>query len=111
MANILLVPLGSHGDVHPFVGIGLGLRARGHRVRIIANPYFESLIKGVGLNLIPLGTADEYRRLNHHPDLWHRTRGTRLIFSLLGSFIRPMYRLIAENCVPGDTVVACSTLS
>ena len=53
----------------------------------------------------PLGTADAYRRLNQHPDLWHRTRGTRLIFSLLGSFIRPMYRLIAEHCVPGETVV------
>src|SRR5207248_558546 len=36
--NILLVPIGSHGDVHPFIGIGLALRARGHRVRVIVNP-------------------------------------------------------------------------
>src|SRR5437588_3506714 len=102
MASILLVPLGSHGDVHPFVGIGLALRGRGHRVRVIANPFFAPLIQGVGLELIPLGTAEEYRRLNRHPDLWHRTRGTRLIFSMLGSFIRPMYRLIVEHCVPGE---------
>jgi len=109
--NVLLVPLGSHGDIHPFVGIGLGLRARGHRVRMIVNPFFAPLVEGVGLELIPLGTADEYRRLNQHPDLWHRTRGTRLIFSLLGSFIRPMYRLIAEHCTPGETVMAASTLA
>ena len=32
MAHFLLLPVGSHGDIHPFVGIGAGLRARGHRV-------------------------------------------------------------------------------
>jgi UDP:flavonoid glycosyltransferase YjiC (YdhE family) len=32
MANILLLPIGSSGDVHPFVALGLGLGDRGHRV-------------------------------------------------------------------------------
>ena len=109
--NVLLAALGSHGDVHPFVGIGLALRARGHRVRVIANPYFASLIEGVGLELIPLGTAEEYVRLAKNPDLWRRIRGLRTVLSGVALYIRPMYRAIAQKTVPGETIVAASTLA
>lgn len=109
--NVLLVALGSHGDVHPFVGVGLGLRARGHRVRVIANPYFASLIEGVGLEFVALGTADEYVKLARNPDLWRRIRGLRTVLSGVARYIRPTYRAIAENAIPGDTVVAASTLA
>ena len=66
MSDILLITLGSHGDVHPFVGIGRELKARGHRVRLATNPYFESLIARAGLELVPLGEASfftSYRAL------------------------------------------------
>ena len=109
--NVLLAPLGSHGDVHPFVGVGLGLRARGHRVRVIANPYFAALIRGVGLELLPLGTADEYVRMAKNPDLWRRLRGLRTVLGAIASYIRPMYRLIAQNTMPGETIVVASTLA
>lgn len=109
--NVLLVALGSHGDVHPFVGIGLGLRARGHRVRVIANPYFGSLIEGVGLELVSLGTAEDYVRTASNPELWRRIRGFRTVLTAIASYIRPMYRVISQNTVPGQTLVVASTLA
>ena len=69
--NVLLVPLGSHGDVHPFVGIALALRARGHRVKVIGNPYFGSLVEQAGLESVPVGTAEDYTQLaTADPQLW-----------------------------------------
>ena len=109
--NVLLVAIGSHGDVHPFVGIGLGLQARGHRVKVIANPYFEPLIRGVGLELVPLGTAEEYRSLAGNPAIWRRIGGTRTIMSAISSLIRPVYRAVAENIVLGKTMLVASTLA
>ena len=49
MANILLMPVGSHGDVHPFVALGQALQARGHEATLITSAYFEALAKKAGL--------------------------------------------------------------
>src|SRR5579859_5817573 len=108
--DILLVAIGSHGDVHPFVGIGVALRSRGHRVRAIVNDHFASLVRQAGLEAIPVGTAEEYRELATHPDLWHRRKGTQFVFAAMGRLIRPVYDAIVTNHLPGETVVAHSSL-
>jgi UDP:flavonoid glycosyltransferase YjiC (YdhE family) len=109
--NMILVALGSYGDVHPFVGIGIELRRRGHRVQIIAYSHFERLIADAGLELISCGTAEEFKRLASDPRAWKRFRGTRTVLGFVGNLIRPIYRLVAENHVPGQTVVAASSLA
>jgi UDP:flavonoid glycosyltransferase YjiC (YdhE family) len=109
--NMILVALGSHGDVHPFVGIGMELRRRGHRVQVIAYSHFEKLIADAGLELVSCGTAEEFKRLASDPRAWKRFRGTQTVLSFVGMLIRPIYRLIAENYVPGQTVVAASSLA
>ena len=77
--RILLIPVGSAGDVHPYVGVGLALQQRGHDVRVITSPYFSSLLDRVGLPLIPLGTVDDFRALFNNPSLWSVTRGIKVI--------------------------------
>ncbi len=110
--HVLLLAIGSHGDVHPFVGIGAALRARGHQVSIVANPHFESLIRREDLRFVPLGTAESYRSLATNPDLWHPTRGFEVVFRLgLQPMLRPMYDIVAAENRPGETVVAGSSLA
>jgi rhamnosyltransferase subunit B len=108
--NVILVALGSHGDVHPFVGIGMELRRRGHRVRIIAYAHFERLIAGAGLELVSCGTAEEFKRVASDPRAWKRFRGMQTILGFVAALIEPIYRLIADNA-EGDTVVAASSLA
>ncbi|MDB5331704.1 MAG: glycosyltransferase, partial [Phycisphaerales bacterium] len=109
--NVLLIPLGSHGDVHPFVGLGLALRARGHRVRVIVNPFFGPLVEQAGLEFIPLGTTDYYLRMLDNPDLWKPVKGPRAVFASLAELHRPIYEAVAAHNVPGDTVMASSILA
>ncbi|MDB5292976.1 MAG: hypothetical protein JWL69_4217 [Phycisphaerales bacterium] len=109
--NVLLVPIGSHGDVHPFVGLGIALRARGHRVRVIVNPHFGPLVEQAGLELIPLGTADYYRQMLKNPDIWKPIKGPRTVFRSLADLNRPVYKAVAANNIPGETVMATSTLA
>jgi len=59
--NVLLVTLGSHGDIHPFVALGRALRARGHRAAILTNPHFAPLIGHAGLECLPIGDAQDIR--------------------------------------------------
>jgi len=105
--NFLLNPIGSIGDVNPYLAIGLMLQERGHRVRVIANPYFEPLIRKVGLDFVALGTIADVEDFWRIPDMWHTRRFWKS--SLQYSALLPMrqsYELIAERYIPGETVVA-----
>ena len=44
-----------NGHVHPFLGIALALRARGHRVTFLLNEYFGPLARSLGFESVPLG--------------------------------------------------------
>jgi len=105
MPQFLLTALGSYGDVHPMVGLGAALAARGHRVKIFTNPYFEDVVTGAGLKLVPLSTREEYVRLSRHPDLWHPIRGPKLVLGRAsGEMLEPLYEKLIEHYTPGDTV-------
>lgn len=54
MTDILLLTLGSRGDVQPFVALGAALTARGHSVTLSTGKGFESLIEAHGLTAAPL---------------------------------------------------------
>jgi UDP:flavonoid glycosyltransferase YjiC (YdhE family) len=112
MANILLIPIGSSGDVHPFVALGLALRDRGHRVTVITGAYFEGLLRRAGLDFVGLGTVEEFESVLLHPDGWHPRRGFEVVFRWgVLPWIRHIYDLIAARYVPGETVVAASLLA
>ncbi|HEX5472692.1 MAG TPA: glycosyltransferase, partial [Lacipirellulaceae bacterium] len=101
----ILTALGSYGDVHPMVGLGSSLAARGHRVKIVTNPYFADIVATAGLEMVPLGTRDEYVRLSRHPDLWHPIRGPKLVLTYASAQkLRPLYELLSENYLPDATV-------
>jgi rhamnosyltransferase subunit B len=105
MTQFLITALGSYGDVHPMVGLGSALAARGHRVRIVTNPYFEDVVASAGLEIVPLGAREEYERLSRHPDIWHPVRGPRLVLTYASArMLRPLYDLLVANYIPGETV-------
>ena len=48
--HFVITALGSYGDVHPMVGLGVALTRRGHRVSLVANAYFENVVRDAGLD-------------------------------------------------------------
>ena len=107
--NILIVTLGSHGDVHPFVGIGAELRRRGHNVAIATNAHFGPLIESAGVGFEPLGRAEWFAEGIKNPDMWHRYRGFKTIFAWgVIPMIRPTYELIVGRRPRPDVVIASS---
>ena len=109
--NILLIALGSHGDVHPFVGIGLRLRERGHHIAVAANAYFKPLIDHANLEFIEVGTAEEYKSLATNPELWHPTKAPRAVFSGTAKYLRRIYDVASNFGNRPDAVIAASTLA
>jgi rhamnosyltransferase subunit B len=111
MTQFLITAIGSYGDVHPMVGLGAALAARGHEVKIVTNPYFSEVVASADLKLLPLGTADDYVSLSQHADLWHPIRGSRLVLKhAAAGLLRPLYDILKTNYVPGRTVLCAHGL-
>src|SRR5271170_4745958 len=77
--HVLLPTLGSAGDVHPFIGLGLALKARGHRATLLTNPYFRFAIEAQGLGFLAVGSLGDVESALADPDLWHARRGFQVI--------------------------------
>ncbi len=64
--HVLLLTLGSRGDVEPFIALGIGLRAAGHEVTLCASRRFAPVIQGHGLRHAPMD--DGFLELLHSPE-------------------------------------------
>jgi rhamnosyltransferase subunit B len=106
--HVLLPTIGSAGDVHPFIALGLALRDRGHRATILTNPYFQPLIEQQGLGFLPVGAVQDAEEAMADPDLWHSRRGFEVVAQRV---IVPAMALVCrliETAATADTVVAAS---
>jgi rhamnosyltransferase subunit B len=110
--NVLLVPVGSHGDVHPLVGLGRGLAARGHRVTLVTAAPFAGLAERNGFDFTPVGTEADYREAIENPDLWHPRRSLGVLFepTRFARTLREAYHLLADKYVHGETVIVTTSL-
>lgn len=107
----LMTALGSYGDVHPLIGLGIALQQRGHRVSLIANPHFQPLIESSGLGCIPLGTEDEYHRLADSEKLWHSIRGPMFLMQeAMAGLLRRIYTNYEEHYRAGETLLVAHPL-
>lgn len=105
MARMLLVAMGSAGDVNPFVGIGLALKRRGHDVTVITNEHFRGAVEQTGLDFAPAGTDAQYAAAIDHPDFWHPTKGPAALFRLAISTMPETVERVTELHIPGETVL------
>jgi rhamnosyltransferase subunit B len=109
--KVLLPTIGSAGDVHPFLALGIALQDRGHRATVLTNPLFQELIEGQGVGFLPVGTIDGARAAIADPDLWHPRKGFEVIArrAILPAMAQ-VYRHI-ERHTDADTIVAASGIA
>jgi len=104
--HLVLIPIGSAGDVHPYVGIGCELARRGHRVTVLTNEHFRTLVERAGLEFVASSSEEEYRQAVKDPRLWDPMRGFEFVarHSFL-PLIGVVYQYLRERHVPGETLV------
>jgi rhamnosyltransferase subunit B len=105
MANILLLPFGSAGDVFPFIWLGRQLLARGHRVTMITACLFEEQARRAGLEFISWGKAEEFEAMIRDPRIWKVGQGTKVVFDFAAKAVGP-YLAAIESCEKPDLMLA-----
>jgi MGT family glycosyltransferase len=109
--HAILTPVGSAGDVLPFVVIGAELRRRGHRVSLLAPETFAGMVSNAGLEFVQVGTAEQFDAATNNPDLWHPRRGPAVVFKEVGSHLRDGYAALARVYEPDTTILVGHALS
>ena len=100
-----MTPVGSSGDVHPYIGIGRRLRERGHDVRVLTAGTFEQTVIRAGLGFRATVSAEEFDRVTRDPDLWHPRKGMRIVMGEVARWLQPAYDLVADEYTTGTILV------
>jgi rhamnosyltransferase subunit B len=74
-ARIVLTTFGSLGDLHPYIAIALGLKARGHHPVIATSELYQARIEALGLGFRPV-RPDRVELLGD-PGMMERIRETK----------------------------------
>jgi len=100
--HAILATVGTDGDVLPFLGLGLELRRRGHRITLVAAGNYAELAAAHGIEFRELVSAKLMAELLGHPDFWHPIRTARFTAKWGASLIEPQYRLIDAMVAEGS---------
>ena len=67
--RFLLTSWGSHGDLHPFLALGRGLKARGHEVSLVGHPEWEAETKTAQLRFVSTSEPSREDFICDHPEV------------------------------------------
>lgn len=110
--NILIVAIGSQGDVNPFIKIGLALQKRGHDVTILSNNYFRDSVQNVGLGFVSVGSTEDFNKMVDEIDTKNPSKTTKIVMKYLYfASMQKVYDTIKKLYIPGDTIVLSITMA
>ncbi len=103
--HAILVSLGTDGDVFPFVGLGIRLRAQGHRVTLVANEHYQAAAVRRGFAFRGLVSNQETKELIGNPDIWHPVKSAIVGAQWGRRVLERQYALLAELARDKDAVL------
>ena len=111
--RVLLIPFGSHGDVHPLIWLGQALQKRGHQITLITLPTYQPLADYHRFDFAPIGSHEDYEALVRNPALWHPTRSLATLFDgdRFARLTREAFYRINDLNLPGGTVMVAGSLA
>jgi rhamnosyltransferase subunit B len=103
--RFLLAPVGSGGDVHPFIGIGRELKARGHDVILFGAEPYRQVVEESGIGFVSNVSVESYNEAISNPDLWHPRKGLPTFLRMIVPTLESSRRALEDHYLPGKTMI------
>jgi len=107
--RIVIVPVGSHGDVNPLGALGRALADRGHDCVVVANERFQSGIEGCGLRFRQAGSIKGFEQAIRDARSWDPRRSFDVVLKHVLGAMAPCMREIDAEAEKGPFVLVGST--
>lgn len=98
--HILMIAMGTAGDVYSLLGLSRTFASRGHKVSFCASPVFAGAVERCGLRFLPLG-AEEHS----DPRRGKRKSSLPVFGDGAASAVRPLFDLLYSE-TGDDTIIA-----
>ena len=95
--HIIVIAVGTAGDVHPLLGLSRTFADRGHRVSFCTSPAFTEIVERCGFRCLPLGTVEEYHATVNDPELWKPRTSLKVLWAGVAKTMRPMFDLMCAE--------------
>src|SRR5882762_8293291 len=105
IVHIIVIAVGTSGDVHPLLGLSRTFAKLGHRVSFCTSPAFAQVVERCGLRFLPFGTTEEYYAAINNPALWNPRTSLKTLWKAVAVRIRPLFDLLAAEA-DKDTIMA-----
>lgn len=102
----VLASIGTDGDIYPYVGLGVELKARGHQVALLASESYKPLATANDFEFHALVSTQENNELFGHPDFWHPVRTVMLSANWGRRFLSRQYELLSNVVTDRSLIVA-----
>ncbi|UCC11951.1 MAG: glycosyltransferase family 1 protein [candidate division WOR-3 bacterium] len=108
--HIVLLPVGSRGDVQPFMALGLGLQAAGHRVTIVTHEEFKPSVLEHGVEYGYLPGNIQKLIGSEHGQSWLQSGENIVAFMLryprmLNSVMNEFYAAAWQACHDAECII------
>jgi len=106
--KIVLTTFGSFGDLHPYIAVGLELKARGHHVIIATTPVYREKVEATGLGFHPV--RPDFPSPDEDTELVEKVMklkdGAQFLFKeLIAPHVREAYEDLQEATRDADLLV------
>lgn len=95
--RIIMIAIGSAGDVQPLIKLGNALARRGHRVTLCSLPMFAATIERHGLEFVPICSEAGHDTTLGDPRLWSSRTSFAIQWKALSGMLEPVYEYIATR--------------
>jgi rhamnosyltransferase subunit B len=110
--HVILIPIGTAGDVYPFLGLGEEFLRRGHRVTALCNAHFRPMVEAAGMAFAPLAGERAFNHMMDHPMMWHPTRALQYTAEhVFVPAVPVVYDFLKQHYAPGRTVAVAASLA
>lgn len=109
--RILIMAVGSLGDILPFTALGTELRHRGHDVIFYGNDYFRRQVEEAGLQFRATSPAAEHEAFLRAPGSTDPKEAMRAVASGVMSKVEASHQIMARDVLPGQTLALASTFA
>jgi len=110
--RILIVAIGSQGDVNPFIKIGRALQKREHDVTILSNSYFKDAVQNAGLKFSAAGSTEDFKKMVNEVDTRNPAKTVKAVMKYLYfNSMQQTYDTIKALHIPGKTIIVGITMA
>jgi len=107
--RIVLATLGSFGDLHPYIALGIGLKDRGHTPVVASSEFYRPKVESAGLEFAPIppdlpDLGDEIELSRKITD--QATGSEFVVKELIAPYTEKGYDALAAACQGADLLVS-----